>query len=92
VPVEQSGTTPLAVSRLECHTIGVVKGVPPHMRCTKAQVLQQFRFNWQVYVKQNPYRRGDVICKREAWNNFVDRLNEEGYVTDNQAYNWTNPF
>ena len=62
------------------------------MRCTKAQVLQQFRFNWQVYVKQNPNRRGDVICKREAWNNFVDRLNEEGYVTDNQAYNWTNPF
>ena len=62
------------------------------MRCTKTQVLQQFRYNWQVFVKQNPNFRGDVIAKREQWNNFVDMLNQDGYVTDNQAFTWTNPF
>ena len=62
------------------------------MRFTKAQVLQQFRYNWQVFVKQNPNFRGDVIAKREQWNNFVDMLNQDGYVTDNQAFTWTNPF
>ena len=63
------------------------------MRCTKAQGSSTSSATTDWFdVKQNPYRRGDVICKREAWNNFVDRLNEEGYVTDNQAYNWTNPF
>ena len=62
------------------------------MRCTKTQVLQQFRYNWQVFVKQNPNFRGDVIAKREQWNNFVDMLNQDGYVTDNQAFTWTHPF
>ena len=41
---------------------------------------------------QQPQWKGDTIAKREAWNDFVDMLNKEGYVSDSQAYNWTNPF
>ena len=59
---------------------------------TKAQVLEQFRYNWKVATMQNPRLKGDVVAKREDWNNFVDALNKDGYVSDNQAYNWTNPF
>lgn len=62
------------------------------MRHTKVQVLEQFRYNWAVFVKQEPQRKGDVVAKREYWNNFVDSLNKQGYVSDNQANNWTNPF
>ena len=59
---------------------------------TKAQVISQFRYNWKVFTMQQPQWKGDTIAKREAWNDFVDMLNKEGYVSDSQAYNWTNPF
>ena len=62
------------------------------MRHTKTQVLDQFRYNWKVLIKQQPQWKGDAIAKRESWNNFVDSLNKEGLVSDNQANNWTNPF
>ena len=61
-------------------------------RATKAQVLEQFRYNWKVAVAKDRSLRGDTIAKRESWNNFVDCLNQDGMVTDWQAYNWTNPF
>ncbi len=61
-------------------------------RATKSQVLDQFRYNWKVAVMQDRSLRGDTIAKREYWNNFVDSLNQDGMVTDWQAYNWTNPF
>jgi len=41
---------------------------------------------------RNPDIKGDTVMKREAWNNFVDSLNKEGYVTNSQAFNWSNPF
>ena len=56
------------------------------------QALSQFRYNWKVATMSNPNLKGDTIAKREDWNNFVDMLNKDGYVTDNQAFNWTNPF
>ena len=59
---------------------------------TKAQVLSQFRYNWKVITKQNPTWRGDTIAKREEWNTFTDDLSREGYITQNQRDNWTNPF
>ena len=62
------------------------------MRHTKAQVLDQFRYNWKVAVISDKSLKGDAIAKREYWNNFVDSLNKEGLVSDNQANNWTNPF
>ena len=62
------------------------------MRHTKAQVLDQFRYNWKVATLQDRSLKGDVVAKREYWNNFVDMLNKEGYVSNHQAYNWSNPF
>lgn len=56
------------------------------------QALSQFRYNWKVATMSNPNLKGDGIAKREEWNYFVDQLNKEGYVSDKQAYNWTNPF
>ena len=48
---------------------------------TKAQALQQFRYNWSVLVKNSPSRRGDAIAKREEWSYFTDSLCKEGYIT-----------
>ena len=62
------------------------------MKITKQQVLSQFRYVWKVESIRNPDIKDDTIMKREAWNNFVDSLNKEGYVTDSQAFNWSNPF
>ena len=62
------------------------------MRHTKSQVLDQFRYNWKCATIQDKSLKGDAIAKREAWNNFVDMLNKEGYVSNYQANNWTNPF
>ena len=59
---------------------------------TKMQALSQFRYNWKVVTNSFPNLKGDSIAKREEWNNFVDQLNKEGYISDKQAYNWTNPF
>jgi len=59
---------------------------------TKQQVLQQFRYNWKVATLQDPQLKSDTIAKRESWANFVDALNKEGYISDNQVYNWSNPF
>ena len=50
------------------------------MRHTKAQVLDQFRYNWKVAVMSDKSLKYDKIAKREAWNNFVDMLNKEGDV------------
>ena len=56
------------------------------MRTTKKEVVAQFR------ELLGDSLRGDSIAKREAFNNYVDMLNKDGLVTDNQAYNWSNPF
>ena len=62
------------------------------MRTTKAQALSQFRYNWKVAVSLCPHLKNDVIAKRENWNNFTDSLCKEGYITDKQYINWSNPF
>lgn len=59
---------------------------------TKAQALEQFRYNWSVLVMQEPMFKGDVCAKREEWNNFTDALCKEGYISDRQYDTWSNPF
>ena len=59
---------------------------------TKAQVLEQFRYNWKVATLENPSLRGDTIAKREDWNNFTDMLCKCNEISMNQYNNWTNPF
>ena len=62
-----------------------------NFRMTKKQVVASFR----EMLKGSPtgtLLKGDRIAKREAFNNYVDMLNKDGDVTDNQANNWSNPF
>lgn len=59
---------------------------------TKAQVLEQFRYNWKVATLQDKSLRGDVIAKREGWNDFTDMLCKCNEISMNQYNNWTNPF
>ena len=62
------------------------------MKITKKEVVAQFRELWAETLANDPSWRGDSIAKREAFNNYVDALNKDRIVTDNQAYNWSNPF
>ena len=59
---------------------------------TKAQVLEQFRYNWKVATMQNPSLKTDTIAKREDWSYFTDSLCKEGYITMKQYESWSCPF
>ena len=62
------------------------------MRHTKAQVLQQFRYNWKVATLADPSIKGDKIAKREEWSYFTDMLCKNGDITLKQYESWSNPF
>ena len=62
------------------------------MKITKKEVVAQFRELWAETIASDPMWRGDAIAKRCSFNDYVDMLNKDGIVTDNQAYNWSNPF
>lgn len=53
---------------------------------TKKEALEEFR----AFYNDAP--RGDVIWRREAWNNYTDMLCKERRITTWQYENWTNPF
>jgi hypothetical protein len=55
------------------------------MKNTKKQVLQMFR---EIYTGP----RGDVVWKRETWNNLTDTLYKDRQITERQCETWTNPF
>lgn len=52
---------------------------------TKLQALASFR---EVY--SGP--KGDVVWKREAWNDYMNFLHLDGQITDHQYDTWSNPF
>ena len=58
---------------------------------TKAQALEQFRYNWKVSTKGTQWAT-DSIAKREAWGCFTDELCREGYITMKKYESWSNPF
>ena len=58
---------------------------------TKAQALEQFRYNWKVSTKGTQWAT-DSIAKREAWGIFTDELCREGYITMKKYESWSNPF
>ena len=58
---------------------------------TKAQALQQFKYNWKVSTK-GTRTATDSIAKREAWGIFTDELCREGYITMKKYESWSNPF
>jgi hypothetical protein len=51
----------------------------------KRQVLQMFR-----EVDNSP--KGDIVWKRESWNNFTDMLCKNGEISLKQYESWDNPF
>lgn len=52
---------------------------------TKNQVLQMFR-----EIDNSP--KGDIVWKRENWNNFTDMLCKDGEISLKQYESWGNPF
>ena len=69
-----------------------VKAMQPMRTTTKAQALEQFRYNWSVIVKQHPRLKNDSVWKREEWGMFTDQLCKEGYITMKKYESWSNPF
>lgn len=51
----------------------------------KRQVLQMFR-----EIDNSP--KGDIVWKRESWNNFTDMLCKDGEISLKQYESWDNPF
>lgn len=51
----------------------------------KRQVLQMFR-----EIDNSP--KGDIVWKRESWNNFTDMLCKNGEISLKQYESWDNPF
>ena len=58
----------------------------------KAQVLQQFRYNWKVATLENPSLKTDKIAKRIAFGDFTDMLCKCNEISLKQYETWTNPF
>ena len=74
-----------------CHTMFIVK--QSTMRhYTKAQVLEQFRYNWKVATMQNPSLKSDKIAKRIAFGDFTDMLCKCNEISLKQYETWSNPF
>jgi len=59
---------------------------------TKAKALSTFRELWRDQLSYHRELREDAVAKREAFNNFIDDLHRQRYITDHQVFNWTNPF
>lgn len=59
---------------------------------TKAKALSTFRELWRDLVDHDRSLRGDAVAKREAFNNFIDDLHRQRYITDHQVFTWSNPF
>ncbi len=52
---------------------------------TKTEALAMFR-----EFDNSP--KGDIVWKRESWNNFTDMLCKDRQISSKQYETWTNPF
>lgn len=52
---------------------------------TKVEALRRFR-------KFDNSPVGDMVWRREGWNNFTRTLRKYGHITRRQYDTWTNPF
>lgn len=59
---------------------------------TKAKALSTFRELWRDQLSYHRELRGNAIAKREAFDNFIDDLHRQRYITDHQVRLWVNPF
>jgi hypothetical protein len=58
----------------------------------KKEVVRMFNIDWVNAVEHNRLLRGDVIAKREEWNNYVDYLCNDRHITAHQRDTWVNPY
>ena len=58
----------------------------------KKDVLSCFTELWKNAVKGGMVRDNDLPAKREGWNNYIDGLQKDGYITENQINSWVHPF
>ena len=68
--------------------------IKEHMKrqFTKTQVLDQFKYNLKVDILAGRISKNDKPAIGMSWNVFTDMLHRDGYITDWQVNNWTNPF
>ena len=81
----RTGLTPVDLTPKSC-IIKESKQSNPMRSTTKAQALEQFRYNWKASGST------DSVAKREAWGVFTDALCREGYITMKKYESWSNPF
>jgi len=64
------------------------------MKTTKVEAIQQFKYNWKVYTLRckRENKRVTKLAKVFAWNDYTEFLAQDGYITENQRANWTNPY
>ena len=58
---------------------------------TKQEAISNFREAWKEETKGSRFYY-DTIAKREAFNNYTDRLCKEGKITLKEYETWGNPF
>lgn len=80
-----SGTAAVVLPLFSC-IIKESKGFNQMRSTTKAQAMDQFRYNWMASGST------DKVAKREAWGIFTDELCREGYITLKKYESWSNPF
>lgn len=61
---------------------------------TKKQVLNSFQTYILPHIRETYERDGRVntIARREAWNDYMDMMHEEGNITTKQYKTWMNPY
>ena len=63
-------------------------------KTTKIQAIEQFKYNWKVYTLRCK-REGKKVTKLAkvfAWQDYTEFLAADGYITEWQRSNWTNPY
>ena len=63
-------------------------------KTTKSQAIEQFKYNWKVYTLRckRENKRVTKLAKVFAWQDYTEFLAADGYITENQRANWTNPY
>lgn len=58
---------------------------------TKPQAIADFKENVAPVILAR-YGVRDRVAMRCGWNDYVDSLNKDGWISDYHAMTWTNPF
>ena len=60
-------------------------------KMTKREALRKFR-EMTDNRDYHPAGNGDLTAKREAWDEYTDRLYNDRLITEKQFREWDNPF